>query len=205
MQTPDKTTADPPLSEAEMRRVLARAGELDAAKKFVVTQAELEVVADEAGISRDALQQALRELRETPDPVPITSDPAPKRKWSPLAVSAVLGGLLGVLTNLAESAPYMVVRYEWGALLVLGGMLGRSLQQAFTHPLHESKLLLQAELAVLWATYAGGYVFTGGDAGPEAVPFIGRYWVLAAGTGAVITFLRSLFRKESQQPSNQPE
>ena len=197
MHTPEDGTNNTMLSEAEMRRVLARAGELDAVNSFAVSEAELVQVAGEAGISRAAVQQALLELRQSPQPPAPVADATPAgRGWRRFGVSAAIGAALGLFTNVFES-PGAVV-FEWTALIAVVALVARSVQMAIAHRPEESASDFQAELAALWAAFAASYLVTGGDASDALGPII-AYWMGMALIGAGITSIRSYLGRSAQR------
>ena len=60
---PGNPGREPKLSEKEAHRLLARAVELDAEQETVISLSDLREAAGEAGIARDAFEQALVEFR----------------------------------------------------------------------------------------------------------------------------------------------
>lgn len=89
------------LSEAEAKRILARAAELDASGAGRFTLAELQQIAQEASIDLSALQQALSEGVEVPRQIPLV--PERVATFVKAAGLAGIGAGLGVLAVIADS------------------------------------------------------------------------------------------------------
>jgi hypothetical protein len=212
MPSTDPFANDQPLSETEVRRVLARAADIDQKRSSSITAAQLASIGQEAGISLEALQQALLELRATA-PVPSTQaplvQPAPAvalpasrqseglvRKWL-RRLQVVAGGVASGIAAIAFEEP--------GALAAFSVLSAASLALMLYHRKHRSPLECQAELLALWASFGIGIGLVERLDG-EGMLVVTVSWLITAVVGAVITTLdpRPLSRVENTQPPGTP-
>ena len=140
--TADDRTHSTTLSDAAVRRVLARAAELDAAQAGRLTVRELREAAAEAGLSPEALSAALAEQRadeargtgtkqEVPPwwvRLPMTGVPDRRaaRAYYWLQVALLLGWPLLLLTAESKPAALKLVTIVGGAALLAVGIVNTS-------------------------------------------------------------------------------
>jgi hypothetical protein len=199
-----KPTREIRISEADVRRILDRAIQLDSIRTNEVTLAELQRVADEVGISSDALTRAVEEYSRGNATTPVVALPAQPRVtgwrgfWQrnarPLIITAVgtIAGLLAAATGEDEAA-----------LLTFFASIAASLVLAITHRIRRNDAIVagttpqelheahrqgwsfQVDLLALWVPFS---VF--GAMLDEEIFLVGSVaWLIAAIVGMGIVQL----------------
>ena len=83
--------------DAEAERIIRRAAELDAEGVSATDPLRLREIAEEAGISAAAMDQALREHDASQDPAPIDPDSVPWRRLATAIGAAIVAAIVAAL------------------------------------------------------------------------------------------------------------
>lgn len=177
--------SDRVLGEAEIRRVLARAAELDSQRELLLTTADLRRIASEAHISSEAMEMALREVRAASHP-PTDAAVAEKPAWwrRTLQGAGLIGG--GALLALAA---VMADRGGFGpaaAAAVFGPSAAFGLYRALRHRWHGSLVDFQKEMALVLGTFA--LTITAVE-GYDATQVALVWWAICAVVGGAVVQL----------------
>lgn len=150
------------LHAEQVRAVLARAAELDASELTGLTLPDVRRIAEEAGISPRAVDQALGELDRRQAPAPESSPPPRRRSLaSRLATALKLGGIALVL-GIGASAG-MPQGAMLSVLVVLGAV---ALYRAIANRTSGSTSDFQTEIAAMTVGLMAGHAIAApwGDA-----------------------------------------
>lgn len=172
------------LTEADVKAVLERAVRIEAGVSSV-SVAELGSVAREAGISEEAVIQAVWEILEerriakrlAAEPLPPPAAPAsPLRSWLRAAGFALAGSVAGASAE-AEGGL---------ALFAIGLLLIASAFRAFHHRREGSQRDFQLELVSAWAGFIAGFGIVDGGLDEDLVIGVGFTWLASSWIGGVI-------------------
>ncbi len=184
------------LSEAEVRQVLSRASELDALRSAALSAEELWKVAQEAGISQEAVQQAMVELSQQPAHAgrtghDLTADAAARTlpaqstrdRWIRVLRLATSGLVLGVATAFfAYRAPGAGI----GVIATLSLMVARSLDLIRRHRSRGTVREFQTELLGLWGAFGVGANFAVGGLPLQSFILPGTLYLMGASVGGML-------------------
>ena len=175
--------SDRVLGEAEIKRVLARAAELDSQRELLLTTTDLRRIASEAHISSEAMDVALREVHAASH---AATDASEKPEWWRRALqgAGLIGG--GVLLALAA---VMADRGGFGpgaAAAVFGPSAAFGLYRALHHRWHGSLVDFQKEMALVLGTFA--LTITAVE-GYDATQVALVWWAICAVVGGAIVQL----------------
>ena len=187
------------LSEQQMRRVLERAIQLDAARMSDTSIEELTRVAQELNISSVAIEQALREL-DRPLPAAPIAQPEPKagpkrksrfRSWlrtSAIAFGALLLGSINANTG-NDPAPSIII----STLAVIAMVL--------KHRRDASPDEFQRDAIALYAGLGLGWMMQGRPLDEGYVYSITLLWLSSSTIGGFLTRFKSPWQKKPNAPS----
>jgi hypothetical protein len=189
--------SDRVLGEAEIKRVLARAAELDSRSELLLTTTDLRRIASEAHISSEALELALREVRAASHAA-TDGAVAEKRAWwrrALLGAGLVGGGaLLAVVAVMADRGGFGPA----AAAAVFGPSAAFGLYRALRHRWHGSLVDFQKEMALVLGTFA--LTITAVE-GYDATQVALVWWAICAVVGGAIVQLTL----RSSDPSDAPQ
>jgi hypothetical protein len=200
----DAFADDQLLTETEVRRVLARAAEIDKGRSSLVSPAQLASIGQEVGISEAALNQALLELRGTAPAQPQAAavqqaKTSPKgktlRKWLRRLKMVAAGAVLGALAVALE---------EVGAIAGFTLLGGITISLMLHHRHKRTPTDYQAELGALWAAFLTGLAAAAEGITREPAILITIFWIVAAVVGAVVTTLDLRLLNREEPPEQKP-
>jgi hypothetical protein len=176
--------SDRVLGEAEIKRVLARAAELDSRSELLLTTTDLRRIASEAHISSEAMEVALREVRVAH---PVTDAVvAEKPAWWRRALQGaglISGGaLLAVAAVFADRGGFGPA----AAAAVFGPSAAFCLYRALRHRWHGSLVDFQKEIALVLGTFT--LMITAVE-GYDATQVALVWWAICAVVGGAIVQL----------------
>ena len=200
--------SDVRLSEADVKIVLERAARIET-RANSLSVAELSSVAREAGISEQAVVQAVLEMLEERRMVQRPAEPAREaqpnsppaarpnrfRAWVTAAGCALAGVLAG---GIAEAG-------DGPALYSVGLLLVALTFRAFHHRSEGSQRDLQLELVSAWAGFVAGFGMVDGGLDDDLVLVAGLFWLASVWVGGIIVATKrikewrlfSVFRPET--------
>lgn len=185
------------LPAEHVRSVLARAAELDASELAGLTLPDVRRIAQEAGISPRAIDQALIELRH---PREAAADPVARPKersiFSRLTTALKLGGVAAVL-GLGSGASTSPQTFVY-AVSVLGAV---ALYRAIANRREGSTSQFQAEIAAMTTGLLGGYI----AGGHTHIEMLITTPVIAVITGLIGSVIVSAGRKRSYREATSEE
>jgi hypothetical protein len=172
------------LTESDVQRVLARAAELDKTRGSLISVAQLESIAQEVGISRLSLEQALTEIQTvTPQPTRLDARPHDSlfgfvRQWWRRGRSSLMGVLLGVVGGTLGS---------FGRPAALVAVVALSIGLILYHRRNWDSTAFQIENIGLWGwfTFVAHISMANFRAGSFMV--LGLCWLVTAIFGAYVT------------------
>jgi hypothetical protein len=186
--------SDNHLSEAAVRRVLERAVEIDALQSARMTPEELREVALEAGISPQAVEQALAEVRQM--------DASFERRSkipTPEAASPWLNGVLGMVRTAVIGVGGfglgVIARALFGAtgadlnveqFLAVITLTFASTEFAFQHSGGGSHAGFQRDNAMLWGSFTAGWSAVHGYFWDDLVSATVILWLACGFAGASV-------------------
>jgi hypothetical protein len=189
--------SDRVLGEAEIKRILARAAELDSQRELLLTTTDLRRIASEAHISSEAMEVALRESRAASHS---ESNPAATGKpawWRRALLGAGLiggGALLALAAVIADRGGFGPA----AAAAVFGPSAAFGLYRALRHRWHGSLVDFQKEMALVLGTFA--LTITAVE-GYDATQVALVWWAICAVVGGAIVQLTL----RSSDPSDAPQ
>ncbi|MEX2282446.1 MAG: hypothetical protein WEE89_08175 [Gemmatimonadota bacterium] len=219
MSNESKTGSEIRISEADVRRILDRAIQLDTLRTNDTTLAELQRVADEVGITSGSITQAIDEFRlgQVSAPVLLTTPPAEITGWRnrlrrlarPLIIGSV-STVLAFFTAALGAEELALVTY----VLSIAGSLGLAIMHRIRR--HDAIVasktggatpeqqrdarnqgwVFQLDLLALWVPWT----LLNGLAEEEIIAFGGLAWIVAAIVGMGIV---ELVRFKPSAGSNQ--
>jgi hypothetical protein len=169
------------VTEAEARRILERAADLEIAGS--ISLADLERAASEAGISTDALAAAATEIIAARTRTDQAGPPARAPFWvrGVLATLSgiVSGGLARVLEDFVE--PNRLIDVPFTVLLIVASLIlaARARERA-------DRPLVWGEIAGIWSGFMAGWAVVAREVTPDLVFGLGGFGLATAALAAVI-------------------
>jgi hypothetical protein len=172
---------DVKIAEEDVHAILERAVQLDSTS---LSLHDLSSAAREAGISEDALLEAVREVLAAKDAVRAEdgSKAAPRGKWDGLrtaarmAIAALGGGVMGILSSRGDGAALFAV------LIILVVTAFR----AFHHREDGAQRDFQIEVASIWAGLVAGMSIGLGRWWDDVLVMGAGFWLASAAMGGTI-------------------
>jgi hypothetical protein len=193
------------LNEADVKTVLERATRLEG-RRNTLSVAELSSVATEAGISEEAVMQAVLEIleerrvargteRTTPLPPAPVSEPVAEREpmrrpesalmsFVRSAASVAVGALSGMIANAGDGAAMFSV----GLLIIISAF------RAFHHRTYGTQRSFQLELVSAWAGFVAGFGLVDGGIEEDVIGVSATTWFISAMWGGLIVASKKMRR-----------